>query len=68
MNKWKALAILFSLLTFGALKESLRIFTSSAPDIAGNRTELIIMTVVLTGVLFFFTIRFWRKASSNQRS
>jgi hypothetical protein len=67
MTKWKTLAIIFSLVTLGSLNETYRILTSSAPDIAENRTELIPMTIIFTGVIIFLTIRFWRKASSNQR-
>lgn len=65
MNKWKALAILFSILTIGGTKETIRIFTSSAPDIANNRMELMIMSVILMSLFIFLTIRFWRKASEN---
>lgn len=67
MNKWKALAILFTVLTMGAVQESFRIFTSSAPDIANNRIELIPMTVVFTGVIVFLAIFFWRRAAKNKR-
>jgi hypothetical protein len=62
MNKWKFLAIVFSLFCFGALSETVRIFTSDAPDIAPNRTGLSIMAVALTSIIIFFTIRFWKKA------
>jgi|GEM_PF-966122 len=66
MNKWKGLAILFSLLSLGAIQETFRIFTSSDSDIANNRTSLIPMTVILTGLLIFFTIRFWNKSSKQK--
>jgi hypothetical protein len=66
MNKWKILAIVFTLFSIGMLKETLRIFTSPAPDIAPNRTGLIIMAITITLVVIFFTIRFWRKASNNR--
>ena len=65
MNKWKGLAILFSLLSFGAIQETFRIFTSSDFDIADNRTSLMPMAVIMTGIFIFFAIKFWRK-SSNQ--
>ncbi len=38
MSKWKFLAILFTLITFGALKETYRIITSSDYDISSNRS------------------------------
>jgi hypothetical protein len=66
MNKWKLLAIVFTLFTLGAFKETLRIFTSSEPDIASNRKELMIMAVILTSVFVYFTIRFWKKASDKR--
>ncbi len=65
MTKWKNLAIVFTIVTFGIVQDTFRIFTSSDADIADNRTELILLSLVVTGVFIFFTIRFWRKASSN---
>jgi hypothetical protein len=65
MNKWKALAILFTLITLGAIKETFRILTSSSEDIASNRSELIIMAVILTSILAFFTVRFWKKSTDK---
>jgi hypothetical protein len=62
MNKWRALAILFTLFSIGMLRETFRIFTSDAPDIPSNRKELIIIAVIITSVVIFFTVRFWRKA------
>jgi hypothetical protein len=62
VNKWRTLAILFTPFSIGMLKETFRIFTSDAPDIASNRKELIIIAVIITSVVIFFTLRFWRKA------
>ncbi len=66
MNKWKGLAILFSLLSFGAIQETFRIFASSDSDIADNRSSLIPMGVIMTGLFVFLAIRFWRKSSKQQ--
>lgn len=66
MNKWKGLAILFSLLSFGAIKETLRIFTSSDSDIADSRTSLIPMAIIMTGLFIFLAIRFWTKSSKQK--
>jgi hypothetical protein len=66
MNKYKALAILFTILLIGALKETLRILTSDAEDIKPNRTELIVMACVFTTIILYFTIRFWKKANEKQ--
>ena len=66
MNKWKALAIFFTIFSFGAVKETIRILTSQDADIATNRAFLIPMTFIMTGIVLFFTIRFWRKASDKK--
>ena len=66
MNKWTGLAILFSLLSFGAIQETLRIFTSSDSDIADNRNSLIPIGVIMTGLCIFLASRFWRKSSKQQ--
>lgn len=67
MNKWKVLAVILTLLSLGALKETFRILTSSAPDIAQNRQDLIPMAVIITSVVIFFTIKFWRKANDKRQ-
>jgi hypothetical protein len=66
MNKWKGLAILFSLISLGAIQETFRIFTSSDSDIADNRTSLIPMTVIITGLIIFLAIKFWIKSSKQK--
>lgn len=66
MNKWKGVAILFTILSFGALKESWRIFTSSDADVANNRTGLIPIAIIMTGLFVFFAIRFWLKSTRNR--
>jgi hypothetical protein len=67
MNKWKALAVLFTLLTMGAVQETFRIFTSAAPDIADNRKGLMPFSVIMTGLFLFLAIRFWKKAANSKR-
>jgi len=66
MNKWKGLAIVFSLLSFGAIQETFRIFTSLDQDIADNRASLMPMSVILTGLIIFFAIKYWLKSSKQQ--
>lgn len=66
MNKWKGVAILFTILSFGALKESWRIFTSADADVANNRTGLIPIAIIGTGIFVFFAIRFWLKSTRNR--
>ena len=67
MDYKKILAIVFSVLTFGAIQETHRIFTSSAPDIANNRKELTVMALIITGVFIFLASLFWRKSSKKNR-
>ena len=66
MNKWKGLAILFTLLSIGALQETYRILTSNAPDIAQNRRELIPVGVIISGIFVSGAARCWYKASNNR--
>lgn len=66
MNKWKGLALLFSVLSFGAIQETFRIFTSSDADIADNRNSLMPMALIITGLFIFLAIRFWLKSSNQQ--
>lgn len=67
MNRYKAIAIFFVILTFGALQETYRVFTSSAPDIAENRTWLMQVGIIIPCVFLYLAIRFWRKSQSGDR-
>ncbi len=58
MNKWKGPALLFTLLSFGALRESWIIFKS-------NDQGMIFFAIVMTGILVLLAIWFWRKAARN---
>lgn len=64
MNKWKIYALVMSFLTLGALKETFRILTSDAPDIAENRAELIPLAVLFSVGFLALAIRFWKKSSN----
>lgn len=55
MNKWKGLAILFTILSFGALRESWIIFNT-------HDTGMIPVAIIMTGLFAFFAIKFWRKS------
>jgi len=61
MKKHKILAIVFALLTFVALQETHRVFTSSAPDIVASRATLKPIMLLWTGIFVFLTIHFWKK-------
>ena len=69
MANSKVPAIILSLISFGAIKETFRILTSGDPDIAEDRTGLIIMSVTITTILIVLSIIFWvKKPSDNKRN
>jgi hypothetical protein len=61
MNSSKMIAIFFALFSLGSTNETFRILTSSAPDIAENRSTLIPIAIIITGLFYFLTFWFWRK-------
>jgi Na+-driven multidrug efflux pump len=63
MNKIfsKILAFLFGLMSLGSISESYRIMTSSASDIAPQRTYLTIISLGMLALFLFLTRYFWRK-------
>jgi len=66
MNYFKLLAILFALITLGAIQETLRILTSTETDIANNRIPLLLMAIVMTAGIIWATFFFWRKGSKKK--
>jgi hypothetical protein len=67
MNQAKVLAIVFSVLSFGSLQETFRIFTSSDSDIAQNRDGLIPVAIIMTGLFIFLAIWFWLKSANSKK-
>jgi hypothetical protein len=63
MNRWKTfgLAILFSFLSFGAIQETIVVFTSPEINKDGSKYFMIPFSVILTGVFVFYAIKNWRK-------
>jgi len=63
MNKvfYKILAFIFGIMSFGGVSESYRIMTSSASDIAPQRTYLTIMSLGMLALFLFLTRYFWNK-------
>jgi len=55
----KILAIIVTVLTIFAVKESIYIFTSTAPDILRNKTQLSIVAVSITFPLLLLTLWLW---------
>lgn len=66
MKYQKILAVLFSILSFGALKEASRVFTSSDSDIIENKSWLFPFSIFVPVLFIFFAILFWRKASKQK--
>jgi hypothetical protein len=67
MTYQKILAVLFSILSFGAIKETSRVFTSSDSDIIENKSWLLPFSVFITILFIFGAILFWKKASKQKR-
>ncbi len=61
----KILAIFFGLISLGGIRETVRIITSMDADIAQNRTVLIPMSLILTSLMIYLAIRFWKKSIQN---
>ncbi len=59
MNKWKGLALLFTILSFGALRESWLLFKR-------HDRGMIPVAIIMTGIVVFLAIRFWIKAAQNR--
>lgn len=66
MNKifYKTLSLVFGMMALGGMCESYRIMTSSAPDIAPQRTYLTIMSLGMLALFLFLTRYFWRKSKN----
>ncbi len=62
MKTWTFVAIIFSLFSFGAIKESMRIFFSTESNIADNRASLIPIAIIMSGFFLTCTFLFWKKA------
>lgn len=64
MNKtlYKILAFILGIMSLGAMSETYRIMTSSAPDIAPQRTNLTIMAFVFLIGFILGTRYFWNKS------
>ncbi len=61
---YKILAFIFGIMAIGGISESYRIMTSSAPDIAPERTYLTIMSLGMLALFLFLTRYFWRKGNN----
>lgn len=59
---YKILAVIFGAGAIGGMSETYRIMTSSAADIASERTYLTIMGLSMLALFLFLTRLFWRKS------
>jgi divalent metal cation (Fe/Co/Zn/Cd) transporter len=66
MNPQKIISIILFFFSFGALKETARIFSSSDSDIESNRTWLMVISVLLTCGMLFIAIKLWIKGSKTK--
>ena len=60
-SRYKVLAIVFGIFALGAIKETHRIFTSNAQDIAQNRSSLMPMSIIFSVLLIGLSFYFWKK-------
>lgn len=67
MTYQKILAVLFSILSFGAIKEASRVFTSSDPDIIENKNWLFPLSIFVPVLFIFLAILFWKKSAKQKR-
>ncbi len=58
-------AIIMTVISFGAVEETFRIFTSGDPDIASNRLGLLILGVLASISFIILAIYFWIKDSTK---
>ncbi len=63
MNIYKIPAVFFALFSIGAIKETYRVLTSNDLDIVENRTGLIPVAFIVTGIFIFFAVFFWKKSN-----
>jgi len=56
----KILAVIFTIISLFAIRETFIIFTSSAPDLVKHRDQLILVSISLTVPLVFFTLWLWK--------
>lgn len=66
MNYWKALAILFTVFSFGTVRETIRILTSNDQDIVSSRSSLIPISLIITFGCLVATVFFWGKARKKK--
>lgn len=66
MSYQKILAILFSILSLGAIKEASRVFTSSDSDIIENKSWLFPFSIFVPVLFILLAILFWKKASKQK--
>lgn len=61
----KILAILCTLITLYALKETIFIFTTHDPEILAKKTQLILVAISITLPLVILSLWLWRPKNNN---
>lgn len=62
MNIKKILAVLFFVISIGAINETFRILTSNSTDIVQGRAYLIPIALIMTSLVVGAAIYFWKKS------
>ena len=62
----KVLAILFTIITIFAIKETVYIFNSTDAEILSHRSQLILVALSITIPLSIFTLWLWRPRPQNK--
>jgi hypothetical protein len=63
MNYKKILAVIFGVLSLGALQETYRVLTSQVDqDIVEHRPSLILISVPITSLFIYLAFRYWKKS------
>lgn len=60
------LALLFTIVTFFAVKETIYIFTTTDPEIIHKKAQLSMVGLSITFPLIIFTLWLWRGKRKNQ--
>jgi hypothetical protein len=61
----KILAVILTLFTLYAIKETVVIFISSDAEIVNHKKQLILIALSITVPLFFLTLWLWRPKTPN---
>lgn len=64
----KVLAIVFTIITIFAIKETVYIFTATDAEILSHRSQLILVSLSITIPLSIFTLWLWKPRPQNKNN